>query len=93
MKTKKGKTKSSKKSPLGGLFGHSVTSVCRALGKAGLKTADVRAIMKAKKIAIADATVGIQTRAGVNGERGEPAPLTHEQIRELKALIPSPAKA
>ena len=92
MKTKKHSNKKPATKSLGKLFGHSVTSVCRALGKAGCKTADVRAIMKAKKIAIADATVGIQTRAGVNGERGEPPTLTKDQFAELKALIPAAAE-
>ena len=100
MKTKKQsskKVKAKTKKSLGGLFGHSVTAVCRALGKAGFKTADVRAIMKAKRIAIADGTVSIQTRAGKLGEkdkgfRGEPAALTKDQFAELKALIPASAE-
>lgn len=73
----------------GGLFGFSVTAVCRALGKAGFETADVRAIMAAKNVPIADATVGIQVNAGRNGQRGDPASLTKEQLNELRGLIPS----
>ncbi len=100
MKTKKHSSKKIKgkaKRSLGGLFDHSVTAVCRALGKAGFKMADVRAIMKAKKIAIADGTVSIQTRAGKlsdgdKGYRGEPAALTKDQLAELKALIPAAAE-
>ena len=88
-KTDKKKTSKIKKHTLPTVFGYTATAVCRALGKHGFKTADVRGIMKAKRVPINDTTVSIQTRAGVNGQRGEPAPLTREQISELKALIPT----
>ena len=96
-KTKKAKKANGNPGSLGGLFGFSVVAVCRSLGREGFSTADVRGILQAKKIKIADGTVSIQTNAGKltkseKGYRGEPAPLTREQIRELKALIPAPKK-
>lgn len=94
-KTKKAKKTNGHPGGLGGLFGFAVTAVCRALGKHGLNAADVRGILHAKKIKIADGTVSIQTSAGKlkptdKNYRGEPAPLTPEQVRELKALAAAP---
>ena len=91
------KTKSSKHElgTLGGLYGHSITSILRKLGREGVSTAHVRAIMAAKKIKVSDTTVSIQVNAGRNkdAERGKPADLTSAQLKELLAAAPDPAKA
>ena len=80
---------------LGGLCGHPVTSVLRRLGKEGVSTAHVRAIMKAKGVKVSDTTVSIQVNAGRNkdAERGKPAELTAAQVKELVNAAPDPAKA
>lgn len=80
---------------LGGLFGHSITAVLRRLGAEGVATAHVRAIMAAKGVKVSDTTVSIQVNAGRNKdkERGEPAPLTAAQVKELVSAAPDPAKA
>ncbi len=77
----------------GGLFGFAVTAVLRALGKHGATKAQAVAIMAAKKVEVAEATVQIQVCAGRAGKRGDPAKLTKEQLVELLALAPEPAAA
>lgn len=78
---------------LGEIFGHSATSVMRALGKAGCKAKEVEAIMKAKKINSTSGSIAAQTWDGQKG-LGTIAPLTREQIKELRDLVPSePANA
>lgn len=94
-KTKEPKTKEERKSvsDLPTIFDHSVTSVCRRLGKEGLTSAQVRGIFAARKIKASPTTIQIQVNAGAKGERGEPASLTQEQIRDLKSDIPKELKA
>lgn len=77
-------------------FGYAPTAVMRALGKEGLSTAHVRDIFKARKIKASDSTLSIQVNAGRTkgfADRGEPAPLTQAQIKELTSAAPDPAKA
>ena len=75
---------------LGEVMGFAVTSVMRRLGKEGCSTAHVIAILKANKITPSPATASIQVSAGKKGERGEPAPLTKEQVAELIASATEP---
>ena len=74
---------------LGGVFGCSVTSVLRRLGKDGISTAHARAILKAMKVKASDTTVSIQIGNGKRGE-GKPAELTKSQVDELKKAAPEP---
>lgn len=95
---KKGKTKETKgketHGALGSIMDHSITAILRRLGKEGVSIAHAKAILKAHKIKANDATVGIQVRAGKNGDkkRGEPAEITHAQVKELKDSAPDPEK-
>jgi hypothetical protein len=78
-------------------LGHPVTSVLRALGKAGVSVAHARAIVKKAGVAAADATVSIQVSAAKykpsdKNFRGEPADLTAEQFKTLIASAPEPVK-
>ena len=80
-----GTAKASTKGGLGSLFGFSVTSVIRALGKAGVTDkAQVTAILKARGIDANDGTVRVNLRQ-VALDTMAAAPLTKEQINELKA--------
>ncbi len=91
----KGKSKTTKKTDgpklgkLGGLFGFTVVSVLRRLGKDGLTSAHVRDIMKAMKVKVQPTTVSIQLGNGKRGE-GKPAELTKAQVDELKKAAPEP---
>lgn len=83
-----------KKKPLTEIFGYSPASVMRTLGREQFTVAEVREILKAKRIKCSDATVNMQVGNGRNGrmagtESGKVnyAPLTREQVRELKSLI------
>lgn len=67
------------------LFGVSVTAVVRALGKMGWDFDKTQAALKRVGAEAAEATVRIQLRAGVKGERGEPAKLTADQIKQLES--------
>lgn len=78
---------------LGGIFGQSVTSVLRRLGKEGVSTAHAREIMKAQEVETSDITVSIQVNAGRNGKGGPPAELTAAQIKQLVSSAPEPVKA
>ncbi len=88
----KTKSKETQVGSLGGLHGHSITAVLRRLGKEGVSTAHVRAIMAAKKVKVSDTTVSIQVNAGRSGdkERGKPAELTAAQVKELVSAAPDP---
>jgi len=72
------------------LFGHAITGVLRAMGKAGWKFADARKALNVLGIECADATLHAQLRAGVKGERGDPAPLTAENFQALKDALGTP---
>lgn len=80
------------KGGLGEVMGFAVTSVMRRLGKEGCSVAHVLAILKANKVTPSKATANIQVNAGKKGQRGEPAPLTKDQVAELKAMAPEPAE-
>ncbi len=91
MAKKKAKKKVSKKAAVSGgsrmtLFGFSITAVLRACGKAGIKAKEAVAAMEAMKIPVALPTVYAQIGAGKGGVRGEPAPLTAAQLKEIKSV-------
>lgn len=77
---------------LGGWMGYPVTAVLRRLGKEGVTVAHARAIAKANKVDVADATVTIQVGKGRNGQGSEPAALTAAQVKELIGSAPEPVK-
>lgn len=65
------------------LFGHSITAVIRRLGKEGWEYDDVYFLCGQTEVGakeLAPTTIRIQLAAGKKGERGEPAPLTSEQL-------------
>ena len=82
---------------LGEVFGHSVVSVLRTLGKEGATTAHCRAIMAARGVPVKDSTCSIQVSSGRSGKfGGKPvsyAPLTEAQVEELLASAPDPKAA
>ncbi len=79
------------KGKLGELFGCSITSVLRRLGKEGVTTAHAKAIFKARGLDAAPATVQIQICNGRNG-KGTPADITAAQVKELKDSADEPKK-
>lgn len=94
-KSTKSTTKSEKEKTgkLGGYKGHSITSVIRAFGKVGYTLDEARAWFAKKDIAVADATIKIQLRAGSKGEGGDPAPISKEDLLAMKPKVKAPAKA
>lgn len=77
---------------LGGWRGHSVTSVIRALGKAGWSITEVREFCKQQRIDAAENTMKIQVQRGRTGE-GDPAPIAKAELEKLRPEIPEkPAK-
>ena len=73
------------------ILGHSACAVARALGQAGVKHAEADAIMRAHGIEMSKASLSVQLGFGRNPKtwekRGEPAPLTAAQIKELRAGV------
>jgi len=69
---------------LGGFLGHSLTSVIRAMGKAGWEYWEAVHVFESEKIPVAENTIRIQLAAGKRGQGGEPAPIG----AELKKLRP-----
>lgn len=69
------------------LFGHAITAIFRRLGKEGWAAKDAMTAVKKLGVECSPATAQIQVKAGAKGERGEPAPLTKEQLKELKAAV------
>ena len=65
------------------LFGYSITAVIRWMGKNGWKLEEARKALGRLEIHCADATVKTQLSAGSQGTRGEPAPLTSDEIQTL----------
>lgn len=73
----------------GDILGHSVCSVIKALGQAGVKYPEADAILKARGIEMPKASVSVQLGFGRNEKswerHGKPAPLAKEQLAELRA--------
>jgi hypothetical protein len=68
------------------VFGFTVASVCRALGKAGVKPAAAVAAIHAHQPKASVLAIKTFVQAGRHGLRGKPAKLTARQLKELKAL-------
>lgn len=96
---KKEKSADGSKGKLGNLFGNSITSVLRTLGKFGFTTGQAAKALKTHKIDAAPATLSIQLGRGRRADKNETyAELTGAQIAELKkdggpAEEKAPAKA
>jgi len=71
----------------GKVFGYSIGAVLRRMGKEGISKQDAAKILAAKGIKSSQITISVNIDSGTGGfNRGEPAPLTAEQVKELKAL-------
>ena len=72
------------------ILGHSVCSVARALGQAGIKYPEADAIMRAQGVVMPPASLRVQLGFGRSEKtwvrHGHPAPLTDKQVKELKSL-------
>ncbi len=73
------------KGSLGEICGFAVTAVLRCLGKNGVTPEEATAILKAKKITMPPKSLYVQVAYGRSGGR-PPAPLTGDQVSELKKL-------
>lgn len=74
----------SPQAPAEGLWGHQPTAVIRWMGKEGFSFQEAQAALQASGVDVAPGTIRAQLLAGRTGQRGAPAPLTLEQIEELK---------
>jgi hypothetical protein len=68
------------------IFEYNVTSVLRWMGKDGWTFKQARRTMDALGLPVADATLNAQLRAGVKGERGDPADLDEDEQAKLRRL-------
>jgi len=75
------------------IYNHSITSVLRALGKAGVTNAMAREIMQSMRVDISPITISIQVGAGKRADvsRGTPAPLSKTELKTLLGKAPLPA--
>ena len=73
------------------IHGFSACAVAKALGKAGVKWEEADRIMRAHGIEMSKASLSVQLGFGRNQatweKRGEPAPLTDEQIADLRKEV------
>ena len=73
------------------ILGHSACAVARALGQAGVKLAEADTILRAHGVGMSKASLSVQLGFGRNPKtwekRGEPAPLTAAEIKELRAGV------
>ena len=73
------------------ILGHSACAVARALGQAGVKLAEADAIMRAHGVGMSKGSLSVQLGFGRNPKtwetRGEPAPLTAAEIKDLRAGV------
>lgn len=68
------------------IMGHSATAVLRWMGKQGWGFEDAYlALSWEAPCPLADVTIRLQLKAGRDGERGPPAPITASQARTLKS--------
>lgn len=65
------------------LFGFPVTAVIRWMGKDAWDYQDTKKALDKLQVQVAEATIRAQLRAGVKGERGEPAKLSKADVQEL----------
>ena len=83
------KKKQPRKTVHGKIFGHTIGSVCRRLGKEGLSVEQVTKILKARGFETKPLTIRFNVNSG-NGDGhyyGEPADLTHQQLAELAKYL------
>jgi hypothetical protein len=66
------------------IFGQPMTAVMRALGKMGWGWEKVQSCLKRLGVEAAESTIRQQVKCGGTGERGAPATLTPEQIKEIE---------
>ena len=75
------------------IHGHSACAVAKALGKLGVKWEEADRIMRAHGIEMPKASLSVQLGFGRNQatweKRGEPAPITDEQIADLRNEVAS----
>jgi len=73
------------------IHGFSACAVAKAFGKAGIKWEEADRIMRAHGIEMSKASLSVQLGFGRNEatweKRGEPAPLTDEQIADLRKEV------
>ena len=73
------------------IYGFSACAVAKALGKAGVKWDEADRIFKAHGIEMPKASLSVQLGFGRNQatweKRGEPAPLTEDQIADLRKEV------
>ena len=73
------------------VLGHSACAVAKALGRAGIKLEEADRILRGHGVEMSRASLSVQLGFGRNPatweKRGQPAPLTEEQIAELRKVI------
>lgn len=73
------------------VLGHSACAVAKALGRAGIKLEEADRILRGHEVEMSRASLSVQLGFGRNPasweKRGQPAPLTEEQIAELRKVI------
>jgi hypothetical protein len=72
---------------LGDIFGHSVASVARALGKHDWLPSDAVVAIQSVEPRASKLAIRTYVQAGRAGVRGEPAKLTSKQLKTLKAAV------
>jgi hypothetical protein len=70
------------------IFDHPVTAVLRWMGKHNWNVKDAMHVVQKLGAKVAKSTCNIQVKAGKTGDRGAPAKLTRDQIKQLKELKP-----
>jgi hypothetical protein len=73
------------------ILGFSACAIAKALGRAGLKLEEADRILRVHGVEMSRASLSVQLGFGRNEatweKRGEPAPLTEDQIAELRQAI------
>lgn len=76
---------------LGGYKGYSITSVIRAFGKAGWKSAEAKAFFEEQNIPVSPTTISIQLRHGRLATGGEPAAISQAELKSIRPEVEEPA--
>lgn len=69
------------------ILGHHVKRVVMAMAVKAFTEAEIASVVKAFHLEVSPSRIALLRKRAINGEDGEPAPLTEEQVKQLKNIV------
>lgn len=69
------------------IFGHHVKRVIMAMAVAAFTEAEIALVVKAHHLEVSPSRIALLKKRAINGEDGEPAALTPDQLKQLKNIV------